>query len=42
MHQNNSHWWLRGFSAWGEVDEPEYLRKEFAEMSLELAERYKD
>jgi predicted DNA-binding transcriptional regulator YafY len=35
------HWWLRGFGTRVEVVEPEYLRKEFAEMVSELAERYK-
>jgi predicted DNA-binding transcriptional regulator YafY len=34
-------WWLRGFGVRVEVIEPEYLRKEFADMALELAERYK-
>lgn len=35
------HWWLRGFGARVEVIAPDGLRKEFAEMVRELAERYR-
>lgn len=34
------HWWLRGYGTRVEVVGPESLRKEFAEMAQELAERY--
>jgi predicted DNA-binding transcriptional regulator YafY len=34
------HWWLRGYGTRVEVIAPESLRKEFAEMSLKLSERY--
>ncbi len=35
------HWWLRGFGTRVEVVKPDSLRKEFADMALELAECYK-
>jgi predicted DNA-binding transcriptional regulator YafY len=35
------HWWLRGYGARVEVIAPKSLRNEFAEMALELAERYR-
>jgi predicted DNA-binding transcriptional regulator YafY len=35
------HWWLRGYGARVEIVAPESLRKEFADMAKELAERYR-
>ena len=35
------HWWLRGYGTRVEVVKPDSLRKEFADMVLELAEYYK-
>jgi len=35
------HWWLRGYGTRVKIVAPESLRKEFAEMAKELAERYR-
>ena len=35
------HWWLRGYGTRVEIVAPESLRQEFAEMAMELADRYK-